>query len=281
MHRIKTKTNRGFHSFALLFAIFFCTNIFNMLIKLMLVNLHVCSWKFASVLFGILWKWKMCTTLCPLFFSVSTSQRHAHPAHIFTAFRLYMCRIRISSMHNKSYAQDQRQTGIKHREKTPPKQQQIIFRESTQLDSLSAYRTTERQGACTFWRVAAATAQPQYRARINFGVRISNEMIRMQFSFVWDDMSVCVCMWARSHAPSVRSSTDMVLPLFVYTITYIIYVVCRLSFQFQVVSSTAVRFFSAWNAKWKWVATQMCSWVCVCVGDFFKFLILQNNAAHT
>ena len=46
----------------------------------------------------------------------------------FTGLRLYMCRIRISSMHNKSYAQDQRQTGIKHTEKTPPKQQQIIFR---------------------------------------------------------------------------------------------------------------------------------------------------------
>lgn len=55
-------------------------------------------------------------------------------------------------------------------------------------------------------------------------------MIRMQFSS------------AKTMAFVALAPADMVLLLFVYTITYIIYVVCWLSFQFQVVSSTAVRF---------------------------------------
>lgn len=68
-------------------------------------------------------------------------------------------------------------------------------------------------------------------------------MIRMQFSSA---KTMALGAFAASSA-----AADMVLLLFVYTITYIIYVVCWLSFQFQVVSSTAVWFFSAWNAKWK------------------------------
>lgn len=92
-----------FHSFAFEFA-FFCTNIFNMLIKLMLVNLHVCSWKFVGIVRN-LWNanvYSLFYGYFSLYLSLSLIASYVLNSHIFDACISRVHKINVSKMPTKT-----------------------------------------------------------------------------------------------------------------------------------------------------------------------------------